>query len=110
MPRILDPSFVRFPDVPEFVTQYIQNQELDEGEGVPGKTLIRVCLRRFCSEAEFEDRPSMENAKDDVVRSFKRMIAEGALLLLRREDRRPLFRLPVDALCESRVTVEQRDR
>jgi hypothetical protein len=112
MPRVLDLSFARFPRVPDFVIQYIRDQDLDEEQYVDGQTLIQLCLDEFCEAAERRDRQSMKNAKDDVVASVKRMVAEGVLLFKRGPKNEALFRLPVEQLAESPSTiiVEQRDR
>lgn len=111
MPRILDMSFARFPGVPEFVIQYIRDQDLGEEEWVQGQTLIRLCWKEFCGDVE-EDEQSKKNAKGDIVASIKRMVAEGVLLFMPR-DGKPEFRLPAEQLAEnspSTITVEQRDR
>ncbi|KUJ16903.1 uncharacterized protein LY89DRAFT_782148 [Mollisia scopiformis] len=112
MPRISDMSVDRFPEVPDFVTHYIRDQNLADDDGIQGRTLIRVCLEEFCDEAVLRDTVLMKSAKKDIVASIRRMISDGVVCLLHQEDK-PIFRLPREELAAEDVTtivVEQRDR
>ncbi|KAF8857222.1 hypothetical protein BDZ45DRAFT_726860 [Acephala macrosclerotiorum] len=92
MSRTLDMDLNRFSAISDFVTNYIREQDFGEGDGAQGRTLIRLCLEEFLDETERQDREIMTRAKDKVVASIKRLVSDGGLCLLRK-DNKPLFRL-----------------
>lgn len=107
-------DLTRFSRIPEFVTKYIREQNFDEDDGAHGRTLIRLCLEEFLDETERQDRESMTAAKDEVIASVKRLVAEGVLCLLKK-DNKPHFRLGPEALAdkndqESTIVVDAQQR
>ncbi|CZR62088.1 uncharacterized protein PAC_11985 [Phialocephala subalpina] len=114
MSRPLAMDLTRFSRIPEFVTKYIREQNFDEDDGAHGRTLIRLCLEEFLDETKRQDRESMTAAKDEVIASVKRLVAEGVLCLLKK-DNKPHFRLGPEALAdkndkESTIVVDAQQR